>query len=149
MRLYVASSWRNDYQEGVVTALREDGHEVYDFKNPAPGNNGFGWKEIAPDWQQWSPEEYLEYLSHPLAEKGFKSDMDALMACECCIMVMPCGPSASMEMGWAAGAGKKVLIYVPAMREPDLMIKMADFYSTNLFAIREKVQEYEREKRAA
>src|SRR5277367_740588 len=105
MNIYVASSWRNDYQQGVVKALREDGHEVYDFKNPAPGNNGFGWREIDHYWQSWTAEEYVEYLSHPLAEAGFKSDMDALTSCEACVMVMPCGPSASMEMGWAAGAG--------------------------------------------
>lgn len=29
-RIYVASSWRNTYQPGVVAALREAGHEVYD-----------------------------------------------------------------------------------------------------------------------
>lgn len=32
MRVYVATSWRNEFQPGVVAALREDGHEVYDFK---------------------------------------------------------------------------------------------------------------------
>ena len=35
-RIYVASSWRNALQPGVVTKLRRDGHEVYDFREPAP-----------------------------------------------------------------------------------------------------------------
>ena len=132
MKIYVASSWRNEYQQSVVKELRVAGHEVYDFKNPAPGNNGFAWKSIDPNWQSWTPDEYVCALDHPLAESGFKSDMDALRWCDLCLMVMPCGPSASMEMGWAAGAGKHVIIYIPALREPDLMIKMANFYCTDI-----------------
>lgn len=143
MKIYVASSWRNDYQQGVVATLRGQGHEVYDFKNPSFGNHGFSWKEIDEKWQDWTPEEYVDALSHPLAESGFKSDMDALRWCDLCLMVMPCGPSASMEMGWAAGNGKKVAIYIPALREPDLMIKMADFYCTCLDATLEWIAELE------
>ena len=45
-RIYLASSWRNPRQPEVLAALRADGHEVYDFRNPAPGDNGFSWREI-------------------------------------------------------------------------------------------------------
>lgn len=143
MKIYVASSWRNEYQQGVVASLREHGHDVYDFKNPAPGNSGFAWRSIDPSWLSWTPEQYVKALDHPLAEGGFKCDMDALRWCDLCLMVMPCGPSASVEMGWAAGAGKKVAIYIPELREPDLMIKMADFYCTCLDTIREWIMEQE------
>ena len=51
MKLYVASSWRNLNQPTVVELLRKCGHEVYDFRNPAPGDNGFHWEEIDPDWE--------------------------------------------------------------------------------------------------
>ena len=40
-RIYVASSWMNPYYEQVVKRLREEGHEVYDFRNPPHGGNGF------------------------------------------------------------------------------------------------------------
>lgn len=43
--IYVASSWRNHTQPIVVDALRNEGFEVYDFKNP-PNETGFAWKEI-------------------------------------------------------------------------------------------------------
>ena len=33
-KIYVASSWRNEYYPEVVAKLREAGHEVYDFRNP-------------------------------------------------------------------------------------------------------------------
>jgi len=52
MSIYVASSWRNTHQPSVVAALREAGHDVYDFRNPRPGDHGFHWSMIDPDWKE-------------------------------------------------------------------------------------------------
>lgn len=123
MKIYVASSWRNTYQPRVVQLLREAGHRVYDFRDA----EGFSWREVDENWLSWDPKAYLDGLNHPCAERGFSLDMAALATCEACIMVMPCGVSASLETGWAAGAGKRVAVFVPALREPDLMVKMAHF----------------------
>lgn len=128
MKIYVASSWRNEYQPQVVEWLRETGHEVYDFKDA----DGFSWREVDERWAVWTPAEYLKGLRHPCANRGFARDMAALATCEICIMVMPCGMSASLELGWACGAGKRTAIYVPAMREPDLMVKMANYITCNV-----------------
>jgi len=94
MNIYVASSWRNDLQPSVVQRLRLEGHEVYDFKNPRPGDNGFRWSDIDPNWTSWTPEQFCAGLQHPIAEAGFRSDMDALRACDACVLVLPCGRSA-------------------------------------------------------
>lgn len=59
-KIYVASSWRNVFQQDVVDILRDLGHEVYDFKNPPHGNGGFQWSDIDPDWQNWTTEQYRE-----------------------------------------------------------------------------------------
>lgn len=128
MKVYVASSWRNDYQPEVVAALRREGHDVYDFKD----SDGFHWSEVDPKWREWTPSEYIRGLSHECAVRGFNRDMRALQHSEICVYVMPCGPSASMEMGWAKGSGKTVIAYVPALREPDLMIKMSDYITSSL-----------------
>jgi hypothetical protein len=45
---------------------------------------------------------------------------------------MPCGVSASLEAGWARGNGKFLIVYVPGLREPDLMVKMADLVTDSL-----------------
>ena len=82
MNIYVASSWRNLIQVCVVSRLREMGHEVYDFRNPSPDNQGFSWKEIAPDWENWTPDQYRKALQHPTAERGYKFDKDALDRCD-------------------------------------------------------------------
>lgn len=129
MNIYVASSWRNHIQPTIVEVLRGVGHEVYDFKNPAPGDNGFGWSEIDPAWQTWNAVAFREALKRGPARRGFKLDMDALRACDACVLVLPCGRSAHLELGWAAGAGKKTLALVldeVGPHEPELMYKMLD-----------------------
>ena len=126
MKIYVASSWRNAKQDGVVTTLRDEGHEVYDFKNPTEGNTGFHWSDIDKDWTLWTPEEYRKALSHPLAEKGYVMDLTAMTWADVFVGVMPFGRSASLEMGWAAGRGKITMLLLDD-GEPELMVKILDF----------------------
>lgn len=110
MKIYVASSWRNDFQPAVVTLLRTAGFEVYDFRHPHPDDNGFHWTEVDHNWRRWTPRQYVEALEHPIAQRGFTNDMDALRACDACVLVLPCGRSAHLELGWAAGAGKRTYV---------------------------------------
>ena len=72
MKIYVASSWRNDAQPGVVEALRGAGHQVYDFRNPHAKGSGFHWSDISPLWESWTPEKFIEGLDHPLAQRGLR-----------------------------------------------------------------------------
>ena len=125
-RIYVASSWRNQYFPEVVTRLREAGHEVYDFRNPPHGGAGFHWTDIDPDAPNWTYAQYAEGLHHPLAERQFQADIDALTWADTCVLVLPCGRSAHTEAGWMAGAGNRVLAYIPEMVEPELMYKLFD-----------------------
>lgn len=123
-RVYVASSWRNQYFPEVVKRLREAGHEVYDFRNPPHGGAGFHWTDIDPNAPDWTYAQYAEGLHHPLAERQFQADIDALTWADTCVLVLPCGRSAHTEAGWMAGAGKRVLAYIPEMVEPELMYKL-------------------------
>lgn len=133
-RIYVASSWRNKYQQGVVDALRAAGHQVYDFRNPRPGETGFGWHEIDPNWQNWSAEEYRRALAHRIAAHGFVRDYDAMLWANAFCLVLPCGRSAHLEAGWACGAGKPTSIYIPEGEriEPELMYLLAGIPCTSL-----------------
>lgn len=131
-RVYVASSWRNAWQPEVVRKLRESGHEVYDFRNPGDNPGGFHWADIDSDWQNWTSRQYIDNLDHPTAEKGFKADYDAMRWADSCVLVLPSGRSAHAEAGWMAGAGKKVIVYVPQMQEPELMYKLFDRVADNM-----------------
>ncbi len=124
-KIYVASSWRNPLQPGIVHALRRCGHDVYDFRHPADGDAGFHWSEIDSAWKDWTPEQYREALRHPVAERGYGHDIGALRACDVVVYVLPCGRSASWEFGYAMGQGKRGYVVAFDKTEPELMFREA------------------------
>lgn len=128
IRIYVASSWRNVYQPEIVKILREDGHDVYDFKAPVPGDEGFHWREIDPNWKSWTPEQYAKALESPLASRGFQHDMTALENADLVVLVMPSGRSAAWEYGhWRGRTQRQGVLHIPAGEpfEPELMFRGA------------------------
>ena len=71
-------------------------------------------------------EQYREKLNHPLAERQFMNDLEAINSFDACVLVLPCGRSAHTEAGWFAGKGKKIIAYIPTKEEPELMYKLFD-----------------------
>lgn len=142
MRIYVASSWRNKLQQGIVAKLREEGHAVYDFMNP-PNASGFAWSAIDKDWQHWDAQEYLTHLhTNPIASHGFLSDLRAMQWAEACVMVLPCGKSAHMEAGWFTGQGKLTIILLEGEGkvEPELMYLQAHAICTDMESVLKVLQ---------
>lgn len=129
MKIYLASSWRNQQYPDVLRMLRLHRHDVYDFRN---SNSAFSWDAISDNWQEWDTAAYLQALAHPVAIKGFETDYDAMMNADAFILLNPCGRSAHLELGWAIGQGKPSLIYSPGKQEPELMYKLADCVTGNL-----------------
>ena len=125
--IYVASSWRNPRQPGIVQALRAAGHEVYDFR----GHGDFHWSDIDPQWESWTPADAAEALRHPIAQRSFALDMEALKACDALVLVMPCGRSGHLELGYAIGAGKRTAVLLED-GEPELMWAAADWIGDDL-----------------
>lgn len=136
MYVYVASSWRCEMQPAVVAAIRAAGMDAYDFKNPE-GGTGFHWSEVMPSFdrakQIASVMEYLAALEHPRSIEGFNSDFEAMQKADAIVLVLPCGRSAHLELGWAVGAGKRtgILLDGPIVT-PELMYKMVDHLSTTI-----------------
>lgn len=132
--IYVASSWRNALQQAVVHTLRAAKFEVYDFKNP-PAQTGFHWSEVGlqRDTDLSSVDDYLAALEHPRSVEGFGSDFDAMQAADTFVLVLPCGRSAHLELGWAVGAGKRTAILLEDPCTPELMYKMVDFLAPTVF----------------
>lgn len=136
MKIYVASSWRNLMQQGVVQALRAAGFEVYDFKNPREGDHGFSWKEVSDKpVDQWKNEDYLQALNHQTAKAGFASDFGAMHWADCGVLVLPCNRSAHLEAGWFVGCGKPLHILLAENNEPELMYRMATSINTSMFEL--------------
>ena len=126
MRIYVASSWRNVHQPGIVAFLRLAGHEVYDFRAPhlGPGARGvgFNWADIDPRWEDWTVEQYRDALTLPRVEDGYRADLTGMGWAGACVLLLPSGRSAHSEAGWMAGKGKPVIVHTADRRiEPELM----------------------------
>lgn len=126
MNIYVASSWRNPDQPGIVERLRSWGHEVYDFRNPTPSYPGFAWSKIDPEWKSWSVERFRTALQGWLAVGGFELDHTAMQRADACVLVLPCGRSAHLEAGWFCGQDKRVFAVLGQAIEPELMYAMFD-----------------------
>jgi hypothetical protein len=132
--VYVASSWRNPFQPAVIHTLKAAGIACYDFRNPE-GGKGFAWSEIDPEWEGWSAKQYIRLLEHPRAVEGFDNDFSAMQRADAFVLVLPSGRSAHLEAGWAIGAGKRVAILTQDGQEPELMAKMADLITDDLFEL--------------
>lgn len=149
-------------QASVCAVLRAAGIDHYDFKNP-PNGAGFGWREVRPcsgafncaaavhiegcfneqnvvaettkpkgaDWE--TVDDYLRMVEHPRAIEGYNADFGAMELADTFVLVLPCGKSAHLELGWAVGAGKRTAILLEDPVEPELMYRMVDHLSTNLF----------------
>lgn len=135
-KVYVASSWRNPGQAGVVAALRSAGMDVYDFKE---GEEAFHWSEVNPEWDQGHVTfPTLErMLTHNRARAGFTRDFHAMMNADTCVLVLPAGRSAHLEFGWMIGMNKRTVIFnmeetLADGCEPDLMVLMADYRTDDL-----------------
>ena len=64
MKIYLASSWKNPRHNEVLKALRDKGHEVYDYRT----DGNFHWSEIDPDYMQWNISDFRKGLQHPIAK---------------------------------------------------------------------------------
>lgn len=131
-RVYVASSWRCPRQQEVVAALRAQGHDVFDFReHPVPcppwGEMGYG--------PTWTADESLAALSDPRANVVYSRDMTALVEADTTVLVMPCGRSAHLELGFARGAGQRTAVLLADGFEPEIMQMMADFITGDLGAL--------------
>ncbi len=132
-RIYVASSWRNPQQPGVVQCLRARGHAVYDFRNPPNGIPGFAWSELDLNWESWTAEEYVHNITtNPIAARGYMSDLRGMEWADTCVLLLPCGRSAHLEAGWFCGRGKRCIILTQDGEEPELMALMANAICTGM-----------------
>ncbi len=144
MSVYVASSWRNTRQPAVVKALRDAGLTVYDFRNPDE-SKGFSWHDVgltghaepgsivpAGYLDTARASDYLAAVQHPRAVEGYRSDFDAMTAADTFVLVLPCGRSAHLELGWAAGSGRRTAVLLDDPCTPELMYRMVDLMTVSL-----------------
>lgn len=123
-KIYVASSWRNEFYPKLVDLLRKEGHEVHDWRSTP---NAFSWTKIEPEYQHGdtvATAEYRNWLLHPASEAGFKDDCNGMEWADIGILLLPAGASAHTEAAYMRGRGKHVFILRPDNSQPELMYKL-------------------------
>ena len=133
-KIYLASSWRNEYFDEVLEELRQEGHEVFSFKSNE--GRGFGFD---PKFAEWDTGHFLNVgMLHPDAQEAFDNDFNAMKWANTGVLLLPCGRSAHLEAGWLIGTGRPTSVYIPpgTKNEPELMYKMFDHIFTSLESVK-------------
>lgn len=93
-------------------------------------SSAYAMPKKGSDWE--TADTYLEMVAHPRAIEGYASDFAAMQRADTFVMVLPCGKSAHLELGWAVGAGKRTAILLEDPVEPELMYRMVDHIARDL-----------------
>lgn len=109
MKIYIATSWRNESLAKLVsTLLRKHGHEVDCFCDASTGRYCFKWTD---HFSKVEDCDLFSFLTLAEARKAFLEDKKWIDWCDAVVMIYPCGNSAHLEGGYAKGAGKKFFIW--------------------------------------
>ncbi len=121
--IYLIGSLKNWKVIELANELRKEGHEVFDsWISPGPEADDF--------WRKYSKKRGLthkEALKDWSATHIYEFDKTHLDRADTVVMVMPCGKSGHLELGYALGQGKKG--YILFDKEPerwDIMHLFAD-----------------------
>lgn len=120
---------RCDHSQGVVGICEEHGHARHSRLISARGGPD---NCLCPRDGMVPQGEYLRGIAHPIAERGYASDFAAMERADAFVLVLPCGRSAHLELGWAVGAGKRTCIILEDPCVPELMYKMCDYLATSV-----------------
>lgn len=104
------------------------GHAVYDFRHAGDEGAGLTWDGFGPGWKNWAPEIFLSDLEKLEARLSYQLDREALGWGDTCVLLLPCGRSAHLEAGYAAGQEKRVMVVLPSAGgfRPELMYLLAE-----------------------
>lgn len=122
MKIYIASSWKNQHGVEMLTALlREKGHEVISW---VENNYGEDHNHVAKkfDFETWVKSEE--------SDQSFVFDTKGATECDLLIYYGPSGKDACAELGAAWGAGVPILGLFSKGEDLGLMRKMASGWAS-------------------
>ena len=112
MRIYIASSWKN--QQTVISLARlleDEGFNVDAFCRATDTRYAFHWSELVDSGDDLKNYDAIEMLADPRTQRAYTEDKKWLDWADTVIMLMPCGRSSHLEAGYAKGQGKRLYIY--------------------------------------
>jgi hypothetical protein len=105
MKIYIASSWKNQHAVEMLTALlREADHEVISWIE-----NNYGENPNNSGNSQAKKFDFEEWVNSPEADQSFAFDTIGAATCDLLIYVGPAGKDAAAEVGIAYARNIRII----------------------------------------
>ena len=125
MRIYIASSWKNQHAVELLTEqLRSEGHEILSFVE----NNHGEQKGHAAAEKDGTPIPFDEWVWSLEGLRSFTYDTNGATQSDLVIYIGPSGIDAWAEVGAAWGAGVPILALNAKGEQVGLMRRMATLW---------------------
>jgi hypothetical protein len=125
MRIYIATSWKNEKTATLITQLlQSDGHQVDSFSDPS--NDRYSFHQSAMKTYAYANSP-IHFLNDELPQREFFKDKAAIDRADMVLMIPPGGRTAILQVGYAKGRGKLLYVWGESSRgEIDLLNGFAD-----------------------
>jgi hypothetical protein len=127
MRIYIASSWKNQHAVEMLTALlRERGHEILSF---VENNHGENPNASANEQAYNKPVPFDEWCAGEDGERSFNYDTCGATESDLVIYIGPSGTDAWAEVGAAWARGVPIVGLWAKGEQAGLMRRMVEWYN--------------------
>lgn len=127
-QIYLIGSLKNENVPKIGIILREIGFRVFDdWFAPGPEADDF-WRKF----EKLRGSSYKQALNNPAAKHIFEFDKKHIDESDIGVLVMPCGKSGHLELGYMLGQGKKCFIYFPSEPDKDMRWDVMVQFATNV-----------------
>lgn len=121
--IYVGGALANPEIVRITKLLMDNGFDAFSEWYTPGKDADVLWR----DYELSLGFDYREALNRPAAQQVFNFDKRNIDASDTFVMVMPCGKSAHLELGYAVGTGKRTLVYMPEQPDRwDVMLAAVD-----------------------
>ena len=121
--IYLIGSLRNPMIPSVAqtlsSALQEEVFSSWMASGPTGDDH---WR----DYERAMGRTLPEALQHYAAQHVFQFDKHHIERADTVVLIMPCGKSGFLELGWALGRGKRGYIVLDNPERWDVMMAFAD-----------------------
>ena len=120
MNVFLTTVWANPQHPEVVGSLRSAGFVVYDFAVHGP--------TLAPWWghDAVTAEQFTTGLADPMQLSSFRRNFEAMQAADVCVLLLPAGRSAHLELGWFVGRGVPTVVVLGDCPPHELAYSLVD-----------------------
>lgn len=139
MKIYLIGSLRNLMIPEIAVKIRAAGFDVFDdWYAPGPEADDY-WK----NYEEVRGRNYLDALEGHAAKHIFEFDKKHLDEADCSVLILPCGKSGHLELGYMIGKGKPGYILLDNPERWDVMYQFANgIYADLDTLIKELVYEF-------